>query len=187
MSVKSISGFLGISEHFFFNISYIQLDFVLSHRKAFTCPLPFRLGPKILLLPSSLLRLLSSFLSVSSSLFLFSLSSLFGIERVDVGHWQQLKKHLWQVGIGKEHQQSARGRWQEEKENVIEKDLRIYRYRWQNSFKIAEMKELTTGTLQFCADWMREGCHSLRDHHLIVVGSKGCYGVWCLPNDYSFF
>ena len=131
---KHSKWFCGNIRTVFFNISYIQLDFVVSHRKTFTCPLPFRLRPKILLLPSSLLRLLSSFLSVSSSLFLFSLSSLFGIGKVDVGHWQQLKKHLWQVGIGKEYQQSAGGRWKEEKENVIEKDLRIYRYRWQNSF-----------------------------------------------------
>ena len=92
-----------------------------------------------------------------------------------------------QVGR-KEHQQPARGRWQEEKENVIEKDLRIYIDIGDKVlFKNIEIKQLTTGTLQFCDDWRREWCHSLRDHHLIVVGSKGCYGVWCLPNDYSFF
>ena len=54
-------------------------------------------------------------------------------------------------------------------------------------FKIVEIKQLTTGTLQFCDDWRREWCHSLRDHHLVVVDNKDCYGVWCLPNDYSFF
>ena len=77
----------------------------------------------------------SAFISSSSPLFL-SLRIIFFISFLALFPFWHWESRCWtlatieetlgkQVGR-KEHQQPAGGRWQEEKENVIEKDLRIH-------------------------------------------------------------